>query len=173
MMFESIETHKADPNFRSLVSELSNVPPNLFPYRGYLLMDREHGESVHHVQVCLVNVPLLYSCSQLLCTFQKVSHGEQRPIWFVYSGMGTQWIGMGQSMMKMPMFKEIIEDCSKALRPKGVDPLALLMKTGEDLYSHNTMHSMTCITAIQVCKGFWVFPVVLPKASMGKGGKGV
>lgn len=33
----------------------------------------------------------------------------QRPLWFVYSGMGSQWAGMGIDLMCIPMFAAAIE----------------------------------------------------------------
>ncbi|KOB65606.1 Uncharacterized protein OBRU01_16628, partial [Operophtera brumata] len=33
----------------------------------------------------------------------------QRPLWFVYSGMGSQWPGMGAQLMRMPIFAAAIE----------------------------------------------------------------
>lgn len=35
--------------------------------------------------------------------------GEPRPIWFVYSGMGSQWPGMGADLMKIPIFAQSVE----------------------------------------------------------------
>ncbi|KAE8737252.1 hypothetical protein FOCC_FOCC017283, partial [Frankliniella occidentalis] len=34
---------------------------------------------------------------------------EKRTVWFVYSGMGSQWAGMGSALMKLPVFAETIE----------------------------------------------------------------
>lgn len=33
----------------------------------------------------------------------------QRPLWFVYSGMGSQWAGMGVDLMRIPIFAAAIE----------------------------------------------------------------
>ncbi|XP_052132057.1 fatty acid synthase-like, partial [Frankliniella occidentalis] len=34
---------------------------------------------------------------------------EKKAVWFVYSGMGSQWAGMGSALMKLPVFAETIE----------------------------------------------------------------
>lgn len=35
--------------------------------------------------------------------------GVRRPVWFVYSGMGSQWAGMGSELMRIPVFAAAIE----------------------------------------------------------------
>lgn len=37
----------------------------------------------------------------------------RRPLWFVYSGMGSQWIGMGEQLMCIPIFAAAIERYDK------------------------------------------------------------
>lgn len=33
----------------------------------------------------------------------------KRPVWFVYSGMGSQWATMGAELMRIPIFAASIE----------------------------------------------------------------
>lgn len=33
----------------------------------------------------------------------------KRPLWYVYSGMGSQWPGMGEQLMRIPIFAAAIE----------------------------------------------------------------
>jgi fatty acid synthase len=75
---------------------------------------------------------------------------DKRPVWFIYSGMGSQWVGMGQEMMVFDNFRESILKCSDALRHLGCDPYSLIMKGDDEVWT-NTMNCMVCITAIQVC----------------------
>lgn len=35
--------------------------------------------------------------------------GVKPPLWFVYSGMGSQWAGMGADLMRIPTFAAAIE----------------------------------------------------------------
>lgn len=37
------------------------------------------------------------------------SDNAKRPLWFVYSGMGSQWAGMGAQLMRIPIFAAAIE----------------------------------------------------------------
>lgn len=33
----------------------------------------------------------------------------KHPLWFVYSGMGSQWAGMGTQLMRIPIFAAAIQ----------------------------------------------------------------
>ena len=57
---------------------------------------------------------------------------------------------MAQQLMVLDVFKQSMTASSDVLRGFGVDPYKLVMDGNEALFT-NTMHCMTCITAIQVC----------------------
>ena len=95
----------------------------------------------------------------------KIQNNDNRPVWFIYSGMGSQWAGMAQvqwlfsqyswqfanfqELMRIDRFRESIVDCTEAVRPLGCDPMALIMDGNEKIWD-NTMNCMVCITAVQV-----------------------
>lgn len=33
----------------------------------------------------------------------------KRPVWFMFSGLGSQWAGMGSMLMRIPVFAAAIE----------------------------------------------------------------
>ncbi|KAL1129219.1 hypothetical protein AAG570_013748 [Ranatra chinensis] len=74
---------------------------------------------------------------------------ENRPVWFVFSGMGSQWAGMGLALMPLEPFSAAIRKCSNALAEEGVD-LMNLLKHGTDENFNNPLNSFVCIAAIQV-----------------------
>ncbi|KAI8442374.1 hypothetical protein MSG28_005896 [Choristoneura fumiferana] len=45
--------------------------------------------------------------------------GGDRPLWFVYSGMGSQWAGMGAQLMRIPIFSAAIERFSHSVGELG------------------------------------------------------
>lgn len=76
---------------------------------------------------------------------------QRRPIWFVYSGMGTQWPGMGRDLMKIEAFRSTVVRCSEALRPFGFNIYDVLMKGGEKTFD-GPLNTTVCLMAIQVCE---------------------
>lgn len=79
---------------------------------------------------------------------QKVL-SEVRPVWFVFSGMGTQWQYMGRDLMILDCFRESIMQSDAALRPYGVQLYDLIIHPQDDTFA-NVVNSFVGIVAIQV-----------------------
>ncbi|KAJ1522505.1 hypothetical protein ONE63_001695 [Megalurothrips usitatus] len=79
----------------------------------------------------------------------KVTKLEKRTVWFVYSGMGSQWAGMGAGLMRIPLFAETIERLHAVLVPKGVDLKKILTETGPEAFD-NILKSFVGIAACQI-----------------------
>ena len=73
----------------------------------------------------------------------------KKPLWFVYSGMGSQWPGMGKDLLQVPLFYQSIERCHNALKPFGVDVFEIITsKDGQILDS--ILNCFVGIISIQV-----------------------
>jgi fatty acid synthase len=70
-------------------------------------------------------------------------------LWFVFNGMGSQWLGMGKSLMKIISVEKAIRKCSEILQK--VDPkfdlLSLIMNGGSE---DDPTEIFVGITAIQI-----------------------
>ncbi|KAI8441932.1 hypothetical protein MSG28_005604 [Choristoneura fumiferana] len=75
--------------------------------------------------------------------------GVKRPVWFVYSGMGSQWAGMAAQLMRLPIFAAAIHKCHKALEPLGVNLTKIVTDPDPKIYD-NILHSFIGIAAVQV-----------------------
>ncbi|CAG9791214.1 unnamed protein product [Diatraea saccharalis] len=75
--------------------------------------------------------------------------GVKRPVWFVYSGMGSQWAGMATQLMRIPVFAAAIERCDKALKPKGINLTKILTDPDPKIYD-NILNSFIGIAAVQI-----------------------
>ncbi|KAI8442370.1 hypothetical protein MSG28_005892 [Choristoneura fumiferana] len=75
--------------------------------------------------------------------------GGDRPLWFVYSGMGSQWAGMGAQLMRIPIFSAAIERCHKVLEPKGINIVHIITSPDKKIYD-NILHSFVGIAAVQI-----------------------
>lgn len=110
----------------SLLTEISAAPLNTFPYRGYIIINSENNiEEVVKVQ------------------------SNPRPVWYVFSGMGTQWTGMGEKLMQIPTFCNSIHKTAEILKEFGLDLVKIIMESDGDTYS-NTINSFVGLASIQI-----------------------
>lgn len=72
-------------------------------------------------------------------------------MWFLFSGMGSQWFGMGAQLLRIPIFAKAIEKCDRVLRPLGVDIMNVMTSLDPTVFD-NIINSFVGISAIQVCK---------------------
>ncbi|CAL7939127.1 unnamed protein product [Xylocopa violacea] len=79
----------------------------------------------------------------------KECSGIKRPVWFVFSGMGSQWIGMGEALMKFPVFAKAIQKCDAALKPHGIDIVDIITTKDEKTFD-NIINCFVGIAAIQI-----------------------
>lgn len=75
--------------------------------------------------------------------------GENRPVWFLFSGMGSQWNGMGKGLLDIPIFANAIERCDKVLKPNGVDVYKILTSEDPALFD-DIVNAFVGIIAVQV-----------------------
>ncbi|XP_063896659.1 fatty acid synthase [Helicoverpa armigera] len=82
---------------------------------------------------------------------EKVEYFDdaRRPLWFVYSGMGSQWPGMGKELMRIPIFAAAIDRCDKILKPKGLD-IVNIITNPDDTILENILYCFVGIAAIQI-----------------------
>ncbi|NXI15750.1 FAS synthase, partial [Irena cyanogastra] len=111
--------------FVSLLSDISAVPVSSMPYRGYTLVGVETDiKEVQQVQA------------------------SGRPLWYICSGMGTQWKGMGLSLMKLDLFRQSILRSDEALKNTGLKVSDLLLQANENTFD-DTVHAFVGLAAIQ------------------------
>ncbi|XP_044760998.1 fatty acid synthase-like [Coccinella septempunctata] len=75
--------------------------------------------------------------------------GNKRQIWFVYSGMGSQWAGMASDLMKIPVFNAAIQKCQALLAKKGIDLISVITNPDKKVFD-NILNSFIGIAAIQI-----------------------
>ncbi|KAI5631499.1 acyl transferase domain-containing protein [Phthorimaea operculella] len=85
------------------------------------------------------------------CLSESASYFDdvKRPLWFVYSGMGSQWPTMGAELMRIPIFSAAIERCRQALAPKGIDIVHIITANDKTIFD-NILHSFVGIAAVQI-----------------------
>uniref|UniRef100_A0AC35U6Z3 Carrier domain-containing protein n=1 Tax=Rhabditophanes sp. KR3021 TaxID=114890 RepID=A0AC35U6Z3_9BILA len=130
-IFKNVEEHKEDQYFHALLANQAHLSPKDTPFRGFMLLDRVGNQDQ-------------------MIDIQKVPVNEPRPIYFIYSGMGSQWSGMAQGLMKIEFIDQSLRASSKCLEEYGIDVYAMLQKSDPALYQNNTLNCMLAICAIQI-----------------------
>lgn len=114
--------------FVSMLNDISGIPASALPYRGYTLVGSE--SDVREIQFI---------------------QSSGRPLWYICSGMGTQWKGMGCSLMKMKLFQESILRSDTALKDTGLKVSDLLLKADDNTFE-DTVHAFVGLAAIQIAQ---------------------
>uniref|UniRef100_A0A672N4K5 Fatty acid synthase n=1 Tax=Sinocyclocheilus grahami TaxID=75366 RepID=A0A672N4K5_SINGR len=127
-LLNNAQQHKDNPSYLSLLNDVSGVPTAGMPYRGYALIGAQ-GE----------------------LTEVQQAQPTPRPLWYICSGMGTQWAGMGRSLMQLPEFRESIQRSDVALKDTGLCVSRLLMDADESTFE-DTVHAFVGLAAIQVAQ---------------------
>lgn len=98
--------------------------------------------------------------------------GIRPPIVWVFSGMGSQWVGMGKSLMSIPLFKKTIQRCHNTLKPSGIDLIKVITSDDPKILD-NIVHSFVGISAIQIAlvdilKELEIYPDFIIGHSLGE-----
>lgn len=126
-LLDDATTHRDDDEYLALINDIHSRPIPLHNFRGYCVLS---------------------SRGSLQC---EVLDGveENRPIWFVYTGMGSQWASMAKDLMIFGVFNKSIHRSAEALRPEGVDLIEVLTRSSDKSFE-NILNSFVSIAAIQV-----------------------
>ncbi|XP_023310798.1 fatty acid synthase-like [Anoplophora glabripennis] len=93
---DEVEKNADDEEFLALVDEVHKMNCEGHNYRGYTILGEKPKREVSR-------------------------YNKAGPIWFIYAGMGSQWIGMGRDLMNNEIFRNTIKRCAVALKPYHVD----------------------------------------------------
>ena len=92
---------------------------------------------------------ILPKVNDVLIREHEIFREEKRRIWFIFSGMGSQWPKMGKRLMDLPLFRESIEKSHKILQEKGLDLIHIITDDDPKIFD-NILHAFVGIAAIQV-----------------------
>uniref|UniRef100_A0A914DXV9 Fatty acid synthase n=1 Tax=Acrobeloides nanus TaxID=290746 RepID=A0A914DXV9_9BILA len=131
-ILQYVQENPSSHYFRQLLSNQANLPIKDAPYRGLLIFNRPTA-----------NLPPIVE-------IQKAKSGERRPIWFVYTGIGSQWSGMAKQLLALPEFEASIRKSSKVVEEQGKNVYEMLQNPNPEQYKNNPTNCMITIAAIQI-----------------------
>ncbi|XP_012150604.1 fatty acid synthase 1 [Megachile rotundata] len=125
VLLQKVKEHEKDDELIALLHDTyaNNVSGHL--YRGYSVLGNVNSQEINAFS------------------------GEKRPIWYAFSGMGSQWPGMGRELLGIETFQRSLQRCADALKPEGIDLMYLIQHGTAETFS-NVVHSFVSIAAIQV-----------------------
>ncbi|XP_015174820.1 PREDICTED: fatty acid synthase-like [Polistes dominula] len=132
LIFNSLKTNNSNEELLQLINDAMIKPLNHSLFRGYILLSST--EETESKTILEEIVPV---------------NETSKELWFVFTGMGCQWTGMGQSLMKIPIFAEAIKICDKVLKPRGYDIVHIICDNDPTIYD-NIVNSFLGIAAIQI-----------------------
>ncbi|XP_072382070.1 fatty acid synthase-like [Diabrotica undecimpunctata] len=149
-ILDEIERNAGDDEFLLLLDEIYKQSIDGFDYRGYVVLGKDKPplkESAH-------------------CTSTK------RPIWFIFSGLGSQWTGMARDLMHIDVFKNTFNRCARALKPHGVDLHKVIMddtpNSLKDITNIFSSISAVTVALVDVMTSIGIKPDFMAGHSMGE-----
>ncbi|EDW12340.1 fatty acid synthase [Drosophila mojavensis] len=126
-LLEAAAKHRNDDEFLALINDIHSQPIPLHPYRGFSVLGPTG------------------IVKQEVLPYEE----EQRPIWFVYAGMGSQWASMAKDLMQIEVFNKSIQHCAEVLNQMDFDLIEVLTRSTERTFD-NMLYSFVSIAAVQV-----------------------
>ncbi|XP_031628631.1 fatty acid synthase-like [Contarinia nasturtii] len=127
LLLNEIDKNKTDDEFIGLVNKIHSKNIPLHYSRGYAVVGGD--------------VTTVREVNELV--------DDKRPVWYIYSGIGSQWASMAKDLMHLEVFRSSINRCADALRPEGFDLFKVLMKSDESAFD-DILNSVVSIAAVQV-----------------------
>ncbi|XP_015113026.1 fatty acid synthase [Diachasma alloeum] len=124
-----VENRPVDIEYVRLLHDLHAENLAGHPYRGYTILGG----------------------SRLGNKLREIKHypGTTSPVWFVFSGLESQWPAIGPSLFQFSVFTNAITKCDSILKLYGVDILSILTST-TGLTCDNILNFFVAISAIQI-----------------------
>ncbi|KAL6267253.1 hypothetical protein P5V15_000327 [Pogonomyrmex californicus] len=73
----------------------------------------------------------------------------KRPIWYIFSSLGSQWPEMGRNLLKFYVFAKAIQTCDVILKPYDISITDILTKKNENICG-NALYAFLGIVAVQI-----------------------
>lgn len=133
-IFEGVLEQPLDAEFVALLhgAQLVTNPAN--GYRGF-------GIFAKHVD----------DENQTVCIEKEVYNFKEskRSVVFVYSGVGSQWLGMGKDLMKISIVADSIKICNEILATKNVDLMNIITSDDPGTFD-KPLNTFVGVAAIQI-----------------------
>ncbi|KYN01673.1 PREDICTED: fatty acid synthase-like [Cyphomyrmex costatus] len=128
LFLNDIANHPIDVEYIRLLHEIHADNINGHPWRGYIILNSSQQDSIKKIQNC-----------------ERV----KKPVWFIFSALGSQWPGMGRSLLKFHVFAKTISKCEDILKPYNISVIDILTKMEKEK-CENALNTFLGLVAIQI-----------------------
>ncbi|VVC46315.1 Hypothetical protein CINCED_3A018656 [Cinara cedri] len=124
-LLNRVETGPKDPEWYGLLYGVHSKNIAGHNFRGYTILGEKNGRET------------------------AILEAGKRQVWYVFSGMGSQWTGMGRDLLALPQFKASIEESANTLKTLGLDLYAIFNSNDKTVFD-NVLNSFVGIAAVQI-----------------------
>ncbi|XP_069697387.1 fatty acid synthase-like [Periplaneta americana] len=146
---DKIESLPRDDNFVGLLHDIHQNSIHRHGYRGYTILNAKSParEVVEMVE-------------------------EKRPLWFICTGWGAQWLGVLKDLMKFEVFENRIRLCSMVLESEGINIYDIIKKgcdeIPDDIVVIFTIIGATQLALVDLLRSLGIEPDALVGISTGE-----
>ncbi|XP_067015649.2 fatty acid synthase [Anabrus simplex] len=112
-LLDDVITRPVDAEYINLIQSAHRLNTPGHSYRGYTILLPGEKTSV--------------------ISFWSEKHS---PLWYVFSGLGSQWAGMGTSLLDVPVFADTIKKCDRVLKPLGADIYKIITQCDSQVFDN-------------------------------------
>lgn len=106
-VFDTLESKPLDAELIGLLQNIQKYEQSGNLYRGYTILEKNDAN----------NNSTAKSKTRIIDHFDS----EKRPVVWLFTGMGSQWTGMAESLLTIDLFRETIYKLHDILTPFGLD----------------------------------------------------
>ncbi|XP_011066185.1 PREDICTED: fatty acid synthase-like [Acromyrmex echinatior] len=128
LFLNDIANHPIDVEYIRLLHDIHADNITGHPWRGYIILNSFQQDSIKEI---------------------RNYEGLNRPVWFIFSALGSHWPGMGQNLLKFHVFAKAIRKCDDILKPYGISVIDIMTKMEESI-CENRLNVFLGIVAIQI-----------------------
>ncbi|KAK5642459.1 hypothetical protein RI129_008626 [Pyrocoelia pectoralis] len=124
-LLSGVEERKDDIELMALLNDIHAQSIVGHSFRGYQLLGKAYTQEITN------------------------TNSEKRPIWYVFSGMGSQWPQMAKELMVLEVFRNSIRRCADVLKVHGVN-LEDVLVNYDATQLENPLYAFIGINAVQI-----------------------
>lgn len=134
-VFDTLESKPLDAELIGLLQNIQKYEQSGNLYRGYTILEKNDAN----------NNSTAKSKTRVIDHFDS----EKRPVVWLFTGMGSQWTGMAESLLTIDLFRETIYKCHDILTPYGLDLVNIVTSVSKNTStSFNEIFTLLFILSI-------------------------